>query len=87
MPDPGSTSTAFCGHTAAHGVSSPHCWHIIGTYAARASFAAVTRSTRIHAMPLRSVARSAAGGTLFSTAHATAHAPQPLQRSRSTTMP
>ena len=87
MPEAGSTSTAFCGQTDAQGVLSPHCWHIMGTKAARASPGASILWTRSQVMPLRSFARSAAGGTLFSTAQATAHAPQPLHLSRSTTIP
>ena len=87
MPEPGSSSTAFCGQTDAHGVFVPHCWHIIGTNAARGSPGSSTLCTRIQVIPFRSFPRSFAGGTLFSTAQATTHAPQPLQRSRSITIP
>jgi hypothetical protein len=87
MPEAESTSTAFGGQTATHGVLSPQCWHIKKRNAARASPFASRRWTRIHVMPLRSFARSGAGGTLFSTAQATAQVPQPLHLSRSITMP
>ena len=88
MPEAGSTSTAFCGQTEAQGVLSPHCWHIIGTKAAPGGRPGSSILwTRSQVMPLRSVARSAAGGTLFSTAQATTQAPQPLHRSRSMTIP
>ncbi len=87
MPVAGSTSTAFCGQTEAQGVLSPHCWHIMGTKAAPGVAGVLDP---VDAQPGDAVAlgrRSAAGGTLFSTAQATMQAPQPLHLSRSTTIP
>jgi hypothetical protein len=43
--------------------------------------------TNIGVNPVRGVARAGAGGTLFSAAQATMHAPQPVQRSKSITIP
>ena len=67
------------------------CRRTAGTSAARTPRAPrpapSTRCTRSQLMPVRSLARSAAGGTLFSTAQAMLQAPQPLQRSRSITIP
>src|ERR1700690_2391459 len=90
MPVAASTSTAFCGQTATHGVWWPHCWQRMGKNTARLSGNGrplPRRWTRIQVMPVRSVALGLAGGTLFSTAQATMQAPQPVQRSRSITIP
>jgi hypothetical protein len=46
-----------------------------------------TLRTNIGVNPVRGVARAWAGGTLFSAAHATVHAPHPVQRSKSITNP
>ena len=90
MPVAGSTSTAFCGQTATHGVSFSHCWHIIGTntvslFGKLSPFFTAITCTGV--MPVLFVAFISAGGTLFSIAHATMHAPRPLHRSRSITIP
>jgi hypothetical protein len=46
-----------------------------------------TRCTRSQVIALRSPASGGGTATLFSTAQATTQAPQPVQRSRSITMP
>ena len=85
MPVRGSYSMARWGQTSTQGGSS-HCWQGIGTNVERpAGSAVVTSWTRSQTTPVRSLERSGAGGMLFSTAHAVAQEPQPLQRSRSTT--
>src|ERR1017187_4606033 len=89
-PVAGSRSTACCGHTWTHGVSWLQCRHMTGTKPVRwlgYSSPLSTLWTRSHVKPLRSVAPSCAGGTLFSTAQATMQAPHPLQRSTSMVIP
>jgi hypothetical protein len=89
MPVPLSNSTACCGHTLTHGVSCSQCMHRIGINTSRRACPSIpfeTLRTSIGVRPVREVA-CGSGGTLFSAAHATMHAPQPVQRSRSITMP
>jgi hypothetical protein len=63
--------------------------HVMGMNTSRRALPSIsfeTRRTNIGVNPVRGVA-CGMDGTLFSDAHATMHAPQPVQRSRSITMP
>ena len=50
MPVFGSTSTAFWGHTDAHGVLWPHCWQSTGAHSTRKGW--LTREDVVNTLPL-----------------------------------
>ena len=88
MPVLSSSCTAVTGQTWMQGACS-HCWQGMGTNTERCSGQSLplsVRWTRSQVRPRFSAASTGGTETLFSTAHATMQAPQPVHLSRSMTI-